>query len=170
MRISDWSSDVCSSDLPSIMPIPQPSSDPLVQPAIGEGFIGGPRLAEFDVARALKRIHRAHQHARARLSPHPQQRPQCAERRRTDAAVHRKIGPVAPVAVKRIERTLQKAHGNGRAHVDAGVEKLLGHHRSEEHKSELQSLMRNSYAVFCLTKKHTNYIPLLILPTMHINT
>src|SRR3546814_1413771 len=26
-------------------------------------------------------------------------------------------------------------------------------HRSEEHTSELQSLMRNSYAVFCLTKK-----------------
>src|SRR3546814_8474780 len=26
--------------------------------------------------------------------------------------------------------------------------------RSEEHTSELQSLMRNSYAVFCLTKKH----------------
>src|SRR3546814_9112617 len=30
------------------------------------------------------------------------------------------------------------------------------HHRSEEHTSELQSLMRISYAVFCLTKKkHT---------------
>src|SRR3546814_1193603 len=28
--------------------------------------------------------------------------------------------------------------------------------RSEEHKSELQSLMRNSYAVFCLKKKQTN--------------
>src|SRR3546814_3033367 len=27
--------------------------------------------------------------------------------------------------------------------------------RSEEHTSELQSLMRNSYAVFCLTKKKT---------------
>src|SRR3546814_10822701 len=27
--------------------------------------------------------------------------------------------------------------------------------RSEEHTSELQSLMRNSYAVFCLKKKHT---------------
>src|SRR3546814_10106029 len=27
--------------------------------------------------------------------------------------------------------------------------------RSEEHTSELQSLMRNSYAVFCLTKKTT---------------
>src|SRR3546814_1696172 len=26
------------------------------------------------------------------------------------------------------------------------------HHRSEEHTSELQSLMRNSYAVFCLKK------------------
>src|SRR3546814_4985654 len=28
--------------------------------------------------------------------------------------------------------------------------------RSEEHTSELQSLMRISYAVFCLKKKHTN--------------
>src|SRR3546814_7941654 len=30
------------------------------------------------------------------------------------------------------------------------------HRRSEEHTSELQSLMRNSYAVFCLKKKKTN--------------
>src|SRR3546814_9657217 len=29
-----------------------------------------------------------------------------------------------------------------------------GHGRSEEHTSELQSLMRISYAVFCLKKKH----------------
>src|SRR3546814_3990810 len=28
--------------------------------------------------------------------------------------------------------------------------------RSEEHTSELQSLMRNSYAVFCLKKKKSN--------------
>src|SRR3546814_8795100 len=28
--------------------------------------------------------------------------------------------------------------------------------RSEEHTSELQSLMRISYAAFCLKKKHTN--------------
>src|SRR3546814_8197289 len=28
--------------------------------------------------------------------------------------------------------------------------------RSEEHTSELQSLMRSSYAVFCLKKKHNN--------------
>src|SRR3546814_2659089 len=31
----------------------------------------------------------------------------------------------------------------------------LAHDRSEEHTSELQSLMRNSYAVFCLKKKKT---------------
>src|SRR3546814_9207565 len=30
------------------------------------------------------------------------------------------------------------------------------HFRSEEHTSELQSLMRISYAVFCLKKKHKN--------------
>src|SRR3546814_6462844 len=30
---------------------------------------------------------------------------------------------------------------------------LLSHRRSEEHTSELQSLMRISYAVFCLQKK-----------------
>src|SRR3546814_9993927 len=29
--------------------------------------------------------------------------------------------------------------------------------RSEEHTSELQSLMRTSYAVFCLKKKNTNH-------------
>src|SRR3546814_3524305 len=29
-----------------------------------------------------------------------------------------------------------------------------GNHRSEEHTSELQSLMRTSYAVFCLKKKN----------------
>src|SRR3546814_8465616 len=31
----------------------------------------------------------------------------------------------------------------------------IGGERSEEHTSELQSLIRNSYAVFCLKKKRT---------------
>src|SRR3546814_10908655 len=31
--------------------------------------------------------------------------------------------------------------------------------RSEEHTSELQSLMRISYAVYCMKKKKLNYIP-----------
>src|SRR3546814_8495902 len=35
----------------------------------------------------------------------------------------------------------------------------MAHPRSEEHTSELQSLMRISYAVFCLQKKKTNYRP-----------
>src|SRR3546814_6796957 len=38
----------------------------------------------------------------------------------------------------------------------AAVDRGLGvGDRSEEHTSELQSLMRNSYAVFCLKKKNT---------------
>src|SRR3546814_7441899 len=34
---------------------------------------------------------------------------------------------------------------------------MSGQQRSEEHTSELQSLMRISYAVFCLKKKHHIY-------------
>src|SRR3546814_9661607 len=39
---------------------------------------------------------------------------------------------------------------------NAGVA-AAGEVRSEEHTSELQSLMRISYAVFCLKKKNTHY-------------
>src|SRR3546814_2519080 len=39
---------------------------------------------------------------------------------------------------------LGRRYGHRRRHTDG---------RSEEHTSELQSLMRNSYAVFCLKKK-----------------
>src|SRR3546814_955799 len=51
------------------------------------------------------------------------------------------------------------AHGTGH-----GVGAYLAVHegRSEENTSELQSLMRNSYAVFCLKKKKTKE------PTKHI--
>src|SRR3546814_2325461 len=48
----------------------------------------------------------------------------------------------------------------GRAHLRGGAIAVVGervddhrHARSEEHTSELQSLMRISYAVFCLKKK-----------------
>src|SRR3546814_2683716 len=37
------------------------------------------------------------------------------------------------------------------------VARLIGEARSEEHTSELQSLMRISYAVFCLKKKKMNH-------------
>src|SRR3546814_3725463 len=45
------------------------------------------------------------------------------------------------------EKTRRFRHGRD------GVFDLLGVVRSEEHTSELQSLMRISYAVFCLKKK-----------------
>src|SRR3546814_5439412 len=50
-------------------------------------------------------------------------------------------------------------HGNAAgASKNGGVLLIVGDdHRSEEHTSELQSLMRISYAVFCLTKKTTRH-------------
>src|SRR3546814_6493452 len=45
--------------------------------------------------------------------------------------------------------------GSGRGHGWGGRRRAL-RHRSEEHTSELQSLMRSSYAVFCLKKKTSN--------------
>src|SRR3546814_4270743 len=50
-------------------------------------------------------------------------------------------------------------HGAGIADLPARLaveRRLVHHHRSEEHTTELQSLMRTSYAVFCLKKKKKN--------------
>src|SRR3546814_9508736 len=52
-----------------------------------------------------------------------------------------------------------------RLFIDLGVEL-----RSEEHTSELQSLMRISYAVFCLKKKNTHKITKLIDNLQYHNT
>src|SRR3546814_4874791 len=106
MRISDWSSDVCSSDL-------YDRADPALEPR--------------------------HVRRHGTKSAHDW-RPQDDRR-------------VAPEAGKRV--------GSGpplRACIRALSEYGLHHAgrssgRSEEHTSELQSLMRISYAVFCLKKK-----------------
>src|SRR3546814_3827018 len=45
-------------------------------------------------------------------------------------------------------------HGQGEVGQAAAIDQHQG--RSEEHTSDLQSLMRISYAVFCLKKKKTN--------------
>src|SRR3546814_10073583 len=45
---------------------------------------------------------------------------------------------------------LRRVHGLGPRQYENGI----GAVRSEEHRSELQSLMRISYAVFCLKKKN----------------
>src|SRR3546814_1152142 len=44
----------------------------------------------------------------------------------------------------------------GQAHAHQPVARARRQARSEEHTSELQSLMRISYAVFCLKKNTTN--------------
>src|SRR3546814_8585682 len=106
MRISDWSSDVCSSDLDAAEPA-HVALDPARAPL---DVWAGPGRAIFLGVR--------------------QHRRQCRALRRRQPR-----GILAPVA----------ARGGLRA-VD----------RSEEHTSELQSLMRISYAVFCLKKKNRN--------------
>src|SRR3546814_3772531 len=103
MRISDWSSDVCSSDLGE-----QPRRK-RAQPRIGQG-IGRLRLEQ-------RRAARRHQRERE------QQRSRLGGKHRPD----------------------QRARHRAQAVDDDD--------RSEEHTSELQSLMRTSYAVFCLKKK-----------------
>src|SRR3546814_3039292 len=53
-----------------------------------------------------------------------------------------------------------RMHEAAEAEADAMVAKLAGGEslsRSEEHTSELQSLMRISYAVFCLKKQNKHY-------------
>src|SRR3546814_6099333 len=104
MRISDWSSDVCSSDLSE---------------ATQRRLLSG--IDEFAChARKL---------ARSRL-------------------VFLSQGQI--IARSDAERELD-TDLSGEIGVRDG--KTIFFRRSEEHKSELQSLMRNSYAVFCLKKK-----------------
>src|SRR3546814_10177084 len=56
---------------------------------------------------------------------------------------------VANAALANLVRQMSWAYG------ELGVTSHLVAPRSEEHTSELQSLMRISYAVFCLNKKKT---------------
>src|SRR3546814_7406182 len=111
MRISDWSSDVCSSDLASPAPLP---------PA-GEGG-------------AQRRV-------RARLLI-----------LRVRAVRGSRPSALLPRAAFELQ-ALALPDGVARCLEVVGIGQGLGV-RSEEHTSELQSLMRTSYAVFCLKKKN----------------
>src|SRR3546814_10226371 len=87
-------------------------------------------------------------------------------RRGTDSMnrIYRKIWSVERGVV--VASELAKAKGKGKgarllqavlvAGAMASATAIAGDVRSEEHTSELQSLMRTSYAVFCLTKKNTH--------------
>src|SRR3546814_4261045 len=113
MRISDWSSDVCSSDLGAICPAPSFAYRP---------------ARPYRRATPRRQRHMVRSPARRWRSPH---RPHLSGSRQGNRG------------------TIKNAPGQGKP------EALIQSERSEEHTSELQSLMRNSYAVFCLKKKTT---------------
>src|SRR3546814_9229362 len=124
MRISDWSSDVCSSDLLQI-----PAEADRSRPGRLKDEPGRP-------------IGRCHDRCGTRGG-------QCHDR-----LAKRGLGPgEADAALCR--GSIHSPDSNRRLR---GAETVSAWHRSEEHTSELQSLMRISYAVFCLKKKkHPNH-------------
>src|SRR3546814_5218191 len=77
-----------------------------------------------------------------------------------DHAAHRIDRDAAPVGSAIIARIFDRAALARRRGVETLVARLLelDAARSEEHTSELQSLMRISYAVFCLKKKKKHQI------------
>src|SRR3546814_9991970 len=104
MRISDWSSDVCSSDLRA-----------------HAGIEPGPGIANAGIGAECRR----------------------------EVLGEKRLELVVELVDPKIDRL-------GAAHQPVDLGKLLAKSielRSEEHTSELQSLMRISYAVFCLKKK-----------------
>src|SRR3546814_4596037 len=129
MRISDWSSDVCSSDL-------QP-----VKLRSGKG------AARRTLERHLQRFAAASIGREAAKAPTiPECNPQIT--RSVDGHPVWRALPFAKAgknpAVRGFARLVQFKL----------IDKLRGGvGRSEEHTSELQSLLRTSYAVFCLKKK-----------------
>src|SRR3546814_10534187 len=69
----------------------------------------------------------------------------------------RKRCPGSPRAQSRMARLASAAAITGASTLNAAKVPSPQVARSEEHTSELQSLMRNSYAVFCLKKKKKKY-------------
>src|SRR3546814_9511840 len=78
------------------------------------------------------------------------------------AAMHRIDRHRAPVDAAAEARIFERAFQRRRREYALVIERVervaaLALVRSEEHTSELQSLMRISYAVFCLKKKNRHY-------------
>src|SRR3546814_10890840 len=101
------------------------------------------------MARMLRRLPRAVNGAAGR----PERSPNRCDRRGTASAVQ-------PAAI--FAALIWSAGARRRRQMflfkKLALAALIGASRSEEHTSELQSLMRISYAVFCLKKKNKNEI------------
>src|SRR3546814_13447819 len=78
-------------------------------------------------------------------------------RRSSDLGPGHRPGNRRRLVLRRARRRAGSRSGD-RLYGDAGDLRPCGGRRSEEHTSELQSLMRISYAVFCLKKKNTKSI------------
>src|SRR3546814_6177170 len=65
--------------------------------------------------------------------------------------------PVCAVLLEQQDRFAVRSHASLAARGLQFQQRQPAVHRSEEHTSELQSLMRRPYAVVCLNKKNTTY-------------
>src|SRR3546814_1425995 len=137
MRISDWSSDVCSSDLRIL-------HTPMRYPA-NYGFIPHTLSEDGDPLDALVV-------ARSPFIPGSvvRVRPIAVLWLEDEAGGDEKLLTVP------VDTTFPYYQDVSEADDLQAIVKQQIEHRSEEHTSELQSLMRNSYAVFCLQKKKNN--------------
>src|SRR3546814_6565219 len=135
MRISDWSSDVCSSDL-CCSPSPTRAHPPTTTttPRHWQPSASPPSPAPPTSSRTCSPPHWTAVTSRAGPTPTP---------RRCDQAPGERGGT-----------RQRRAPGPTRLRTIGFVGRGEAMLRSEEHTSELQSLMRSSYAVFCLKKKH----------------
>src|SRR3546814_10219711 len=75
--------------------------------------------------------------------------------RQAGAAINRRVGEFIKSTPDLLKYPLVAQPFHGCARDTSRVEIAAACDRSEEHTSELQSLMRISYAVFCLKKKNT---------------
>src|SRR3546814_4202457 len=118
MRISDWSSDVCSSDLIPIV------DDKIALRLAGQIRRQDPRTKNLSGGKGFDDIHQDSFRASLLVEP---------------------ADGVKSITVFDYFKVHEQSGGG------------LIYRRSEEHTSELQSLMRISYAVFCLKKKTHKY-------------
>src|SRR3546814_7835098 len=132
MRISDWSSDVCSSDLADAAPKVGAAESALV--------LAVRQVSQLDQDRRhVRRLEHGESREAMRVAENPDLALQFVDQH---AREDRRI-------VHRLALAQRDQEGCDRIRLVGQIDPG----RSEEHTSELQSLMRISYAVFCLKKK-----------------